>query len=129
MHEYTTYSSVLITEILYWTSVEVDLGLLAACLPTLRYLFKDFFSAATLHSLREFLPLPSASSHSKRLGEPSDRPQRDSVSTTSHTNILESGKSGNSNVEAFRMQPVGQSDGDDGGTYSGNSMPVTLKMS
>ena len=99
---------VLITEILYWTSVEVDLGLLAACLPTLRFFFKDVFSGTTLSSLRAYFPLRSTASHSRLPENPTNRAQYDGGSYTSHSRIVQVDKSGQIGADSFAMQSMGR---------------------
>jgi hypothetical protein len=61
-----TPSPVGITVSLYWSMLEAGLALIAACLPTLSYLFNKLSLSDVLNSLRSAFSLPSRLSHSQQ---------------------------------------------------------------
>ncbi|KAG9236839.1 hypothetical protein BJ875DRAFT_523745 [Amylocarpus encephaloides] len=50
-----------ITGVIYWTLIEVGIGLFAACLPTIRFLFKGMGLNSTVKSLRQTFSVTSTS--------------------------------------------------------------------
>jgi hypothetical protein len=68
--------TVLITTLLFWCMLEVSLGIIACCLPTLRGLIKTRSVDSVVHSIREKISLRSL--HSARRSNTSE----DSVQLT-----------------------------------------------
>ncbi|KAF2734161.1 hypothetical protein EJ04DRAFT_437644 [Polyplosphaeria fusca] len=61
--------NLVITGMLYWMMVEICLGLVAACLPTIRFLFKGFSPESVVSSIRSALSLHSLRSHHSRIDD------------------------------------------------------------
>jgi hypothetical protein len=79
-----------ITGTLYWSMVEVGVGLLAACLPTLRFLFRGMSPESVVNSIRSVFSLQSLRSAHSRLHEDNAqvRDRQDVESTASQANIV-----------------------------------------
>ena len=80
--------------IVLWTSIETTLGIIGACLPTLRTLFsglspesiiRSIRSQFSLHSLRSPKGSPKGSHKSSRNGSPLSGPQSESHERFAHS--------------------------------------------
>jgi hypothetical protein len=58
----TNYPLVVITGMMSWLLLEAHLGILAACLPTIRFLFKGLSPESVINSVRSALSLRSLNS-------------------------------------------------------------------
>ena len=67
-----------ITGMMSWLQVEASLGLIAACLPTIRCLFKGLSPESIVNTIRSVFSLKSHSSHSRlsEIGVGGAEPQR-----------------------------------------------------
>ncbi|MCJ1356783.1 MAG: hypothetical protein MMC33_006779 [Icmadophila ericetorum] len=102
----------LITELLYWGMIECGLGLFAACLPTLRFLFKGFSIESIAASVRSALSLQSMRSENSRSHtripdastDKSRNAAQDTESTASQTYIIRNGsQEGKNYQESYAM--------------------------
>ncbi|KAM3067971.1 SNARE-binding exocyst subunit S6 [Clarireedia jacksonii] len=76
-----------ITGTLYWLMVEINLGLIAACLPTISILFKNLTAGSIATGIKSALSLaPSPRSTRSRVYSTSQGPQRN-ASTASHAEL------------------------------------------
>ncbi|KAB8290714.1 hypothetical protein EYC80_008353 [Monilinia laxa] len=74
-----------ITGTLYWLMIEVGLGLFAACLPTIRFLFRGFSPESVISSIRSALSLHSLRSNRSRIYDTPQAPQEGtSIGSQSH---------------------------------------------
>ena len=81
---------------------ESGLGIIAACLPTLRFLLRDFSLKAIIRSVRSVFSLASWGSH-LRLRDSQDKAFA-RTSTTSHTQALAAYKNDHSDVDSYEME-------------------------
>ncbi|KAI9666120.1 MAG: hypothetical protein M1821_004055 [Bathelium mastoideum] len=77
----TSDADLLVTQVEYWAMLESGLGLVACCLPTLRFLFGKWTPDNMLRSIRSMLSLDSLRSQESRRGE--RLPEGDTNSTGS----------------------------------------------
>ncbi|MCJ1405167.1 hypothetical protein MMC11_008393 [Xylographa trunciseda] len=94
----------MITEILWWTMVEVGLGLLATCLPTLRFLFRDLSPDWLLGNMRSVFSFRSASTQNSKSVASTIYITHPNLSTTSHTCIVGVERQKNADNEGFEMR-------------------------
>ena len=81
----TADADLLVTEVEYWAMLESGLGLVACCLPTLRFLFGKWAPDNMLRSIRSMLSLDSLRSQGSRRGE--RLPEGDTNSTGSRKDL------------------------------------------
>ncbi|MCJ1396026.1 hypothetical protein MMC18_008913 [Xylographa bjoerkii] len=94
----------MITEILWWTMVEVGLGLIATCLPTLRFLFKDLSPDWLLGNIRSVFSFRSAGSQSSKSFASTINITHPNLSTTSHTYRGSAERLRDTDYECFEMK-------------------------
>jgi hypothetical protein len=84
--------------------IEVGLGLFAACLPTIRFLFKGFSPDSVANSVRSAFSLSSMRSNRSRIyDEPNTTQGGEISSTASNVNIVGSRGKGEASFEAYAM--------------------------
>lgn len=93
---------------MFWGMLEIGVAMVAACLPVLRPILRDYSPQAVFDSLRSFLTLQSSANDSRSIFRGRNRPP----SSDSQTSITRSTKSGvwsnltslrTVNLEAFAM--------------------------
>ena len=78
----------MITEVLWLTMVEVGLGLLATCLPTLRFLFKDLSPDWSFGNMRSIFNFRSTGSQSSKAFASTIHVTHPNISKASRTYIV-----------------------------------------
>ncbi|MCJ1377252.1 hypothetical protein MMC17_000344 [Xylographa soralifera] len=96
--------SVMITEVLWLTMVEVGLGLLATCLPILRFLFKDLSPDWLLGNMRSIFSFRSTGSQSSKSFASTIHITHSNLSSTSHTYIVGAERLRDPSLEGFEMK-------------------------
>ncbi|KAF4624982.1 hypothetical protein G7Y89_g13188 [Cudoniella acicularis] len=98
-----------ITGLLYWLLVEVCLGLLAACLPTIRFLFKGLSPDSVINSIRSAFSLHSFRSNRSRLYDDTTNPQTgENASNASNTHIVGSKETTENSSSGFPAETIGK---------------------
>ena len=80
----------MITGMMSWFQLEAFLGILAACLPTVRFLFKGLSPESVIDSIRSALSLHSLRSNHSAINDDGTRLQQaeEGGSKVSHINVV-----------------------------------------
>ena len=90
-----------ITQVLYWSMIESGLALVAACLPTLRFLFGNFSPESLIRSIRSVMSLESLRSQRSEDSRHVRLSDQDSTSTSSHTQLAKGEEVGATEIYAM----------------------------
>jgi len=101
-----------ITGTLYWSMVEVGVGLLAVCLPTIRFLFRGLSPESVINSIRSAFSLHSLRSQHSRMydGTVPVGETQDGESTTSRAATISLEAVHQASDKGFPITRLGESD-------------------